>query len=111
MIDWTRVTDLRAEIGNDEFPEVAALFLDEVDTVIARLRAADPATVGGEDLHFLKGSALTLGFTALADACAQGEARLSGGTAADIPALVGVFDASRAAFLAGLVEHGVQMNL
>ena len=48
MIDWTRVDELRNEVGNDDFLEVAELFLEEVDEVISRLTDA-PA----EDLEII----------------------------------------------------------
>lgn len=65
LINWDRVQELRAEIGDDSFTEVVTLFLEECDTVIAR----SVAGVTAEDLHFLKGAALNLGFAELAAAC------------------------------------------
>lgn len=34
MIDWTRVDELRDEIGTDCFDEVVELFIEEVETEI-----------------------------------------------------------------------------
>lgn len=68
MIDWTRVKDLHEEVGSRDFEEVVTLFIDEVETALGRLDG-DPTR---EDLHFLKGSALNLGFAALAQACRDG---------------------------------------
>lgn len=68
LINWTRVHELRAEIGDDGFSEVVAMFLDESDTVIARADAG----LSPDDLHFLKGAALNLGFADLAKACDSG---------------------------------------
>ncbi|MBV0913536.1 Hpt domain-containing protein [Anianabacter salinae] len=90
MIDWTRVNDLRFEIGEDGFPEVVELFLEEVEEVMARLLSAGDAA--DEDLHFLKGSALNLGFAELARLCDTGT-----GTVADLAAC---YDQSKAEFLA-----------
>lgn len=91
MINWDRVNELRDEIGSEDFSEVAEIFLEEVDEVIARLKSSpDPATLE-QDLHFLKGSALNLGFAALSKLCADGEARAAGGDAQSI-ALAPVFD-------------------
>lgn len=69
MINWARVNELREEVGNEDFPDVVAVFLDEVDEVIGRIvSAATP-----EDMHFLKGSAWTLGLSETAKLCAEGE--------------------------------------
>ena len=65
MIDWSRVQELRREIGEEGFAEVVELFLDEVETVIGRL-AAGSGNISAEDMHFLKGSALNLGLQNLA---------------------------------------------
>lgn len=107
MIDWTRVTDLREEIGDEEFPEIAALFLEEADHALARFDGGNDAA---GDLHFLKGSALTLGFSDLVTDCERGEALLHEGKSVDPDALRQVYRASRAAFLQGLSEMGVQVN-
>ena len=104
MIDWTRVEELRAEIGCEDFAEVVELFLDEVDGIVARLqRAPDPARYE-DDLHFLKGSAWNLGFRAFGALCQDGERRSAAGnaTSVDIGAIVASYLASRAVFL----EHG-----
>ncbi|MDP2739485.1 MAG: Hpt domain-containing protein [Pseudorhodobacter sp.] len=106
MIDWERVADLRSEIGSDGFDEVITLFLEETDEVIARLSARpDPARVE-RDLHFLKGSALNLGFHALAALCQEGERRAASGQAAmvDVAAVVHNYQTSKAAFRAGLAQ-------
>jgi HPt (histidine-containing phosphotransfer) domain-containing protein len=105
MIDWTRVAELRDEVGDDAFEEVVELFLEEVQEVAERL-ATPPATADqlAADLHFLKGSALNLGFTDLAALCAAGEARAQSGDAArvDIGAVLACHEASCRAFLAAL---------
>ena len=40
MIDWDRIGELRAEIGDDDFAEVLDLFFEDVDDAVARLRSA-----------------------------------------------------------------------
>ncbi len=65
MIRWERVNELRDEVGADDFKEVVDLFLEEVEEVIERLRDSPDPTRFEEDFHFLKGSALNLGFGAL----------------------------------------------
>jgi hypothetical protein len=90
MIDWTCVSDLREEVGDEDFQEVISLFVEEVESALAGL---DPAAPASEDLHFLKGSALNLGFTALARRCAP---------PADPEELRACFAESKALFLAEL---------
>ena len=46
MIDWTKVTELREEIGDEDFQEVVELFLEEVDG------AGEPI---GQSLHRRQG--------------------------------------------------------
>ncbi len=75
MISWERVRELRDEIGEDDFCEVVDLFLEEVEEVLARLRAEPNPASYEADLHFLKGSALNLGFQALGALCRDGEVR------------------------------------
>jgi HPt (histidine-containing phosphotransfer) domain-containing protein len=104
MIDWARVNSLRNEIGEDSFDEVVELFLDEVETVISRLRShPDPATYE-QDLHFLKGSAWNLGFADFGAVCQDGERLAAHGDAGaiDIGAVVESYVQSRKSFMAGI---------
>ncbi len=104
MIDWTRVAELRDEIGIDDFGEVVEIFLEEVDEEIAILRADCPPNELEAKLHLLKGSALNLGFYAFAALCQQGETAADAARCEDIdlPATLASFDTSRAEFLEGL---------
>jgi len=103
VIDWERVADIRAEVGEDGFAEIISLFLDETDVVIARL-AAGSADLDA-DLHFLKGSALNLGFHQLALRCQQTERRGGGAQAApDLPGLVSLYHESKAEFLVAMAR-------
>ncbi len=101
MIDWSRVDELRAEIGAEDFAEVVTLFFDEADEVAARLPATAAAAVEGE-LHLLKGSALNLGLADLAALCQSGERAARAGQAGtvDLAAVVVCYLASKADFLA-----------
>ena len=72
MIDWSRVNELKGEIGEDGFAEVVELFLDEVETAIARLSPDSPARKLETDMHFLKGSAWNLGFVEFGAVCLVG---------------------------------------
>lgn len=80
MIDWARVAELRDEIGPEDFGEIAELFLMEVEDTLSQLDEAssDPNRMQ-ELMHFLKGSALNLGFSALSDLCGKGEGDASEG--------------------------------
>lgn len=104
MINWKRVDELRDEIGPDDFQEVVDLFLEEVEEVIQRLKSGpDPASLG-EELHFLKGSVMNLGFCELGTICAAGEKQAAEGKAehVDIAGIVKFYDASIAEFTRGL---------
>lgn len=79
MIDWSRIRELRSEIGEDGFDEVVCLFLEEADEVIARLSVGNGAAALAADLHFLKGAALNLGFGRLSTLCQDGERRAGAG--------------------------------
>ena len=106
MIDWERVSTLRAEIGEDDFEEVVPLFIEEVTEIIDTLRDNPDLSRLEEDLHALKGSALNLGFTDFSTLCHKGEALSAKGKAAevDVPAIVNSFEASEATFTAGLAS-------
>lgn len=113
MIDWTRVAELKDEIGEEDFADVVALFLEEVGEVVARLRSTpapdqDRAQLE-RDMHFLKGSALNLGFAELARLCAAAEKAAAGGAAVVVAPVLACHDASRARFLedSGLAVQGL----
>ena len=101
MIDWERVAELRDEVGEDAFDEVAELFISEVDAAVARLRSGVDLATLDRDLHFLKGASLNLGFDGFARLCKDGEQAAAAGRAADVdvPAILAAYDASRAEFL------------
>lgn len=83
MIDWNRVRELQEEIGADAFPEVVEMFLEESEEVVDRLTAAQRDNLQ-EDLHFLKGSAMSIGFSDLAELCQSGETLSSTGQGAEV---------------------------
>ena len=102
MIEWERVNDLRSEIGDDDFAEVVALFLEEAGEVIARISAATGAKALEADLHFLKGAALNLGFADFAALCQDGERRAAAGdTGVDLNQVGACYHASKQALQAG----------
>ena len=103
MIDWDRVGELRDEIGFDDFREVVELFLEEVDEVVERLMIDPDPTTYEQDLHFLKGSALNLGFREFGALCAAGEqAAAANNGDIGVAAVIACYRSSRSQFLAQL---------
>jgi len=74
MINWTRVEELQEEVGEDEFPEVLEIFLEEFEEALAALDNKPPTA---PDMHFLKGSAVTLGFEDTGQLCAKAEKQVA----------------------------------
>jgi HPt (histidine-containing phosphotransfer) domain-containing protein len=104
MIQWARVRELRDEVGADDFGDLVDLFLTEVEEVVDRLRSQEDRTDLEQDLHFLKGSALSLGFETFSDLCESGETLSAHGKAAqvDLGAILDGYDQSRLRFLADM---------
>ncbi len=104
MIDWAKVIELRDEIGEEDFGEVVELFLEEVESAMAQLRAGLPQEKLECCLHFLKGSALNLGFRVFSELCAVGEFAAKSGEyeRVDVGAVIACYDASKAQFLGEL---------
>jgi HPt (histidine-containing phosphotransfer) domain-containing protein len=101
MIDWERIRDLRSEIGAEDFMEVATMFLDEADEAVARLATPGSAKALEDDLHFLKGAALNLGFSRLSGLCQDGERRAAAGDmSVDVAAVRDIYQQSKQQFLA-----------
>lgn len=73
MIDWCRVEELREEVGDEDFIEIVELFLAEIDESVGQLDGLGPGQDLADALHGIKGSALNLGFNAVATLCADGE--------------------------------------
>ncbi|MEM6938639.1 MAG: Hpt domain-containing protein [Pseudomonadota bacterium] len=106
MIDWHKVKELRDEVGAEDFDEIVEVFLEEVEGHIADLLQKPDRSALAEDLHFLKGSALNLGFRDLAALCKTGEAASEAGQAdtVDLNEVSTVYEASKAAFFADLTQ-------
>lgn len=96
MIDWDRLTEVKNEIGEEDFADIAELFVEEIDEVMRRL-AKKPEAATTADFHFLRGSAANLGFVRFAQCCADAETRVASGGLPDIDALTEVFEESLAA--------------
>ncbi|MDW3223710.1 MAG: Hpt domain-containing protein [Paracoccaceae bacterium] len=101
MIDWDRVLTLRDEVGAEDFDEVIELFLDEVDDAISELSKKENQTDLEEKLHFLKGSALSLGFQHFSGLCQAGETAVSKDASSyvDVDEIIRSYDQSRAIFV------------
>jgi len=104
MINWDRVTELRDEIGPEDFAEVVEIFLEEVEQVTSRLETAPSMESLGADLHFLKGGALNLGFNAFSTLCQAGETSCAEGApeSVDIARILQAYAESKAEFQAQL---------
>ncbi|MBR9841580.1 MAG: Hpt domain-containing protein [Rhodobacteraceae bacterium] len=104
MIDWDRIKELRAEIGEDDFGEVVEIFLEEVEEGIGRLKSDRVDGTLAANLHFLKGSALNLGFHSFSTLCQAGETAASEGKEdeVDLSGLIACYQDSKKAFEQGL---------
>ena len=102
MIDWARVNDLRSEIGDDDFLEVVAMFLEETDEVVANLDGSPDIDQIESRLHFLKGSALNLGLCDLAALCQNGEksSAMGNGLSVDLREVTASYRAAKSLLLA-----------
>ena len=60
MIDWTRVSELRDEVGADASKDITQVFLLEVSEALAELTNDTPRHTLEERLHFIRGCALNL---------------------------------------------------
>jgi HPt (histidine-containing phosphotransfer) domain-containing protein len=104
VIDWERVNALREEVGAEDFDEVVELFLEEVDAEISSLESAASQGELGAKLHFLKGSALSLGFSHFSKLCQSGEALAASNpeSGIDLPEIFECYQTSRKTFLDNL---------
>jgi HPt (histidine-containing phosphotransfer) domain-containing protein len=107
MIDWTRVIELRDEVGAEDLMEVVDLFLEEVEGALSDLTPDAAAPDMAEKMHFLKGSALNIGFKDMAAICAQGEKDANDGNVAaiDTIAVQSSYASSKELFLQNLEEN------
>ena len=75
MINESRIAELKADVGEDDFAEVVELFCEEVEGVLAELEITTQDALP-EKLHFLKGSAQNVGLDQVARLCMAAEANL-----------------------------------
>ena len=105
MIDWTRLNDLRNDIGAVDFTDVAHLFMTEMRDRLVSM-AADPTAATAEDFHFLRGSAANLGLSDMVAACNAGEAACRAGMPPDVAAVADAFAAAMIAIAAEIPGLG-----
>lgn len=107
MIDWERVVELEEEVGKEDFDDVIQLFLEEVEERIPMLLEALAPDSLETTLHFLKGSALNLGFTQFSVLCQSGETAASVGQtdAIDCNEIIECFKLSKQTFLNDVANH------
>lgn len=107
LVDWARISELRSEIGAEDFSDVVDLFLEEVETEIAALESNLATDTLEARLHFLKGSALNLGFEAFSALCQSGESAAARGLGneVDVPAILDSYHRSKSVFLKGLTSE------
>ena len=109
MIDWAHIQQLEEDIGVEDFGEVVALFLAEVDEAVSGLTDGQPKSANelGPALHFLKGSAYNLGFKVFGEFCSEGETLSQNGQVSDvdIDKVVTLYNESKAVFFAQAAEH------
>lgn len=69
MIDWERIEDLHREVGQKDFADVVGLFFEEIDCSLPEVFELTEPDEIRDLLHFIRGSALNLGFFELARLC------------------------------------------
>lgn len=106
MLNWQRISELKDEVGDDDFAEVFCLFCDEVEGVLDVLEGSTPNELA-ERLHFLKGSALNIGFESLSSLCKAAEMRLRDdpGASPDLVEIRRAYEAEKAALESGAAPN------
>lgn len=84
MIDWNRIAELRHDVLGEDFPEVFDIFREEVEEILRGLSDAPNFASFEEHFHFLKGSALNVGFTEFGEMCFAAEKACADGKAMTI---------------------------
>lgn len=102
-VDWDRLNELRADIGEEDFADVAMLFVSELQETLDTLVATQASAA---DFHFLRGSAANLGFVTLVEACAAAEAACKDDDVPDVALVQTTF----AAALAEVAPHVPELS-
>ena len=98
MLNWSRVEELKDDLGEEDFQEITNLFLQEVEEKLAELSCGAPDALAAA-LHFLKGSAANLGFEGFRAMCEQME---HAPNVARLDELALLYEQSKSTFLKGL---------
>ncbi|MBQ0716132.1 MAG: Hpt domain-containing protein [Sulfitobacter litoralis] len=77
LIDWEQITLLNDAVGPNAFEEIIVVFFLEVEEAKYKLRDSRPTKTTRDTLHFVKGSALSLGFIAFSEYCLRAEKELA----------------------------------
>ena len=106
MLNWSRIEELREEVGEEAFAEVVELFLEEVAEAMASVEPGTPRLEA--QLHFLKGAALNLGFDDFAGLCQAGEVAARHGRAeqVDLDAIHDCFETTKTEFMTRIYAAG-----
>lgn len=98
MLNQSRIDELKAEVGEDDFAEVVELFCEEMDEVFDDIAHANPTKLR-ECLHFLKGSALNVGLETVGNLCINAENTLASNeeAAVDLDELRSIYEQSKLA--------------
>ena len=101
MIDWTRINDLKDELGEEDFEEVFEIFLDEVQDSVDSLKNTPESTALEAILHSVKGNAITVGFSKLAELAGAGEVKAGQGVSVNLQEIAAAHTDSKAAYACG----------
>ena len=101
MIDWTRIDELKEELGEEDFAEVFDIFLDEVQESVDSLEGVAQGAPLAAILHSVKGNAVTVGFVELAKLAGEGEQRAERNETVDTRPISTMHVSSKAAYAAG----------
>ncbi|MEO0342722.1 MAG: Hpt domain-containing protein [Pseudomonadota bacterium] len=101
MIDWARVSELKADIGEDIFEELLPIFLEEISEALETLKGQETTAEIAATAHFIKGSASNLGFSVLTEVSGKGEICAKAGNFPEDfhQHLLNAFEGSKAALL------------
>lgn len=108
MINWERLSELRNDIGEEDFADVVEIFLEEVDEAVSSLPDLNGDADMAAHMHMLKGSALNLGFDAFGALCSDAERAFGQGQggSVDLAGISASYQASREAFMSGIAQTG-----
>ncbi|MEH6674258.1 Hpt domain-containing protein [Sulfitobacter sp.] len=101
MIDWEQISVLKEAVGPSAFEEIIVVFFLEVEEAKSKLRDSRATKTIRDTLHFVKGSALSLGFIEFSEHCLRAEKELALGKSMQplIEDLFTIYEKSKLQFL------------